>query len=50
MMFAVNKKVLDDLVSDPVWSERLENAETMKEVEKVIADFCEEKGYKVAKI
>ena len=47
-MFAVKSKVLDELVSDPVWSERLENAETMKEVEKVMVAFCKERGYKVA--
>jgi len=49
-MFAANAKVLFELVSDPVWSERLENAESMEEAEKVIADFCEEKGYRVARV
>ncbi len=49
-MFAVRRKVFDDLLSDSVWAERLENAETMKEVEKVITEFCEARGYRIGSL
>ena len=49
-MFAVKREVLGDLISDPIWAERLENAETMKEVEKVIIAFCKVRSYKIGSL
>jgi hypothetical protein len=46
-MFAVKSKVLEELLHDPEWSRKLENAKTMREVESVLREFAVAKGYKV---
>ena len=46
-MIAVRREVLAALQADPEWNKRLEEAETMAEVEKVLTDFCRARGYKI---
>jgi len=49
-MFAVKSKVLEELLHDPEWSRKLEKAETMCEVERVLRGFAVAKGLKVAEV
>jgi len=46
-MFAVKTELLKALLRDVEWSRRLENANTMREVESVLREFALEKGWKV---
>jgi hypothetical protein len=46
-MFAVRRVILEELLADPEWSSKLENAKTRDEAIKVIKNFCERKGYKI---
>jgi len=47
MMFAVRAEVLKELIRDSQWKRRLEKAETVKDVEWVVTEYCLAKGYKV---
>ena len=49
-MFAVRRVILEELLADPEWSSKLENAKTRDEAIKVIKNFCERKGYKVKRV
>ena len=49
-MFAVKTELLKALLRDVEWSRRLENANTMREVEHVLREFALEKGYKVEEV
>ena len=46
-MFAVRRVILEELLADPEWSSKLENAKMGDEAIKVIKDFCKRKGYKI---
>ena len=46
-LFAVRAKVLKELLADRVWRERLEKANSVREVKKVLVEFCRSHGYKV---
>jgi len=48
--FMVEAEVLRELMASPDWNRRLEQAETSRDVAKVIFDFCLEKGYKIGKV
>ena len=49
-MFAVRRVILEELLADPEWSSKLENAKTGDEAIMVIKDFCKRKGYKVKRV
>ena len=49
-MFAVKSEVLKKLLANPEWSIRLEKAETMRDVERVLREFCEAKGFKIVQL
>ena len=49
-MFAVKTELLKALLRDVEWSRRLENANTMREVESVLREFAIEKGWKVEEV
>ena len=46
-MFAVKTELVKALLRDVEWPHRLENANTMREVESVLREFALEKGWKV---
>jgi hypothetical protein len=46
-MFAVRRVILEELLADPEWSSKLENAKTGDEAIKVLKNFCKRKRYKV---
>ena len=46
-MFAVKRQVLEELLKDPKWTERLEKAKNFREVERVLRRFAEAKGLEV---
>lgn len=46
-MIAIKRKVIEELLKDPKWSKRLEEAKTMEEVLEVFRMFAEEKKLKV---
>jgi len=45
--FGVKCEVINNLLSDPRWSSRLERAETSEECQRVIMEFAKAKGYRV---
>ena len=49
-MFAVKRQVLEELLKDPKWTERLEKAKSFREVENVLRKFAELKKLKVKEI
>jgi len=49
-VFAVKSEVLKKLLANPEWSIRLEKAETMRDVERVLREFCEAKGFKIVQL
>ena len=49
-MFAVKRSVLEELLKDPKWIERLEKAKNFGEVERVLRSFAEAKKLKVKEI
>ena len=49
-MFAVKSEVLKKLLANPEWSYRLKKAKTMRDVERVLREFCEAKGFKVVQL
>ena len=49
-MFAAKTELLKALLRDVEWSRRLENANTMREVESVLREFAIEKGWKVEEV
>ena len=46
-MFAVNRAVLEELLKDSEWLDKLEKAKSFGEVEKVLRLFAETKKLKV---
>lgn len=50
MMYVVRPEILDKLLADPEWSQRLERARTSKEAEEVVASFAAKMGYRVKKM
>ena len=49
-MFAVRGKLLKELLEHPEWCRKLDDAETAKDVEKVVSEFARKKGYKIKEI
>ena len=49
-MFAVRTEIMKQLVEDPQWRRRLEKAETIRDVEWVVTEYCLQKGYKVKQL
>jgi hypothetical protein len=47
LTFAARREVLEELLRDPMWSRRLEEAETIQEAVRVLLEFAEERGYRV---
>ena len=47
MIFAVRMKVLVALQADPVWLKRVQDCRNVRDLQKVIVDFGEEKGFVV---
>lgn len=47
MMFLVRGEVLRELVADPQWRQRLEKVVKMRDLERVVTEYCLAKGYKV---
>jgi len=50
VMFYVRREVLSALFSDPKWSKRVDRIKTLEEAQNVIAEFCRERGYRVAQV
>jgi hypothetical protein len=50
VIFAVKREVLEELLGDPAWSRRLEKARTLREVQRVLLEFAEEKKLKVKRV
>jgi hypothetical protein len=46
-IFAVRREVLEELLGDPAWSRRLGEARTLREVQRILLEFAEERGYRV---
>ena len=46
-MFAVRTSILKDMLADPEWNSKLSQAKTARQVEKLIVEYCKQKGYKV---
>ena len=46
-MFAVKRQLIQELLKDAEWTERLEKAKSFREVERVLRKFAEAKGLKV---
>jgi len=49
-MFAVRTKIMKELIHDSQWKRRLEKAESMRDVEWVVTEYCLAKGYKVKQL
>ena len=49
-VFAVKAELLRELLNDPRWCQKLENAETTREVEVVLVEFARERGLKVKEV
>jgi len=49
-VFAVRTEVLKQLLSDPEWLCKLEKAISAAEVEHVLREFCEVKGFKIVQL
>jgi hypothetical protein len=47
LTFAVRREVLEELLGDPAWRQRLEKARTSQEVQRVLLGFARERGYRV---
>jgi len=47
---AIKSQVLKELLRDPQWTRKLENAKTMREVERGLREFALEKGWKVKEV
>jgi hypothetical protein len=47
LTFAVKREVLEELLRDPVWRRRLEEARTLREVQRILLGFARERGYRV---
>jgi hypothetical protein len=48
--FAVRRETMEELMKDPEYNERLKQAETFKQVQAVVVEFCRKKGYVVASL
>jgi len=46
-MFAFKREVLENLLKDPEWTRKLDEAITSEQVKKVLLSFAEAKGLKV---
>lgn len=42
----VRREVMEELLKDPEYRRRLEEAETMEEVERVFEEFCRRRGFR----
>ena len=49
-MFAVRREVLEELLKDAEWTERLEKAKNFREVERVLRRFARAKRLKVKEV
>lgn len=47
MAFVVRREVMDELVKNKDWADRLDRCKTTSEVQELIDRFCKEKGFKV---
>ena len=45
-MFAVKRQLIQELLQNPEWVKRLEEAKSFREVENVLRKFAEAKGFK----
>jgi mannitol/fructose-specific phosphotransferase system IIA component (Ntr-type) len=46
-MFATKTSVLAEIFANPEWDKKLSQAKTADQVEKLIAEYCKLKGYKI---
>jgi hypothetical protein len=49
-IFAVRRETMEELMKDPEYNERFKQAETFKQVQAVVTEFCRKKGYLVASL
>lgn len=49
-IFAVRTEIVRTLLQDKIWCEKLNQAKSFAEAEKVLIEFCKEKGYKIIDI
>jgi len=49
-LFAVRTKLLKALLDSPEWSKRLDQAETVRQVENVLVEFAKSRGYRIKEI
>lgn len=43
----IRPEILDELLRDPEWNRKFENAKTTVDVARVVAEFCRARGYEV---
>ena len=46
-IFAVPRRVLNELLADKLWSRRLDEANTFQDALRVVKAFCHERGYEI---
>jgi hypothetical protein len=46
-MFTVRRDVLEQLLKDPEWRRQWDEAKSLGEFERIVAEFCRSKGYEV---
>ncbi|MBW2674743.1 MAG: hypothetical protein JRD89_15255 [Deltaproteobacteria bacterium] len=50
MLIAVKREVLEELLRDPEFSERLERCGSLEEVAGLLREYAERKGFRVAEV
>lgn len=49
-LIVIKREVLSKAYQDPVFGERLEKAQTYKEMASILKQFCEQNGYKTKEV
>jgi len=46
-VFVVRRRLVEEMLADSAWAERLRKASSFREVKRVVMDFCVDRGYRV---
>ena len=49
-MFAIKKKVLDELFEDEKWRRKFDACKSIEQIKRVIFEFAREKGYEIREV
>jgi len=49
-VFAVKREILEEMLRDPEWSRRIEEAKSVAEIAEIVAEYCRKKGYRVRRV